>query len=89
MKNCLLKSQIYCGSIPDHSIHKQSPILKQAKNKIPEYITYNLETLSQLQFSKSDIKSLKPIIQNHTINICAYDYGNIYGIEAYLLITKN
>ena len=89
LKNCLLKSQIYCGSIPDHSIHKQSPILKQAKNKTPEYITYNLETLSQLQFSKSDIKSLKPIIQNHTINICAYDYGNIYGIEAYLLITKN
>ena len=43
----------------------------------------------QSHFSKQDLHIIKPFIDKSTIKICSYDYGKIYGIEAYILISKN
>tara|TARA_B100000902_G_scaffold371160_1_gene396925 strand:- start:6201 stop:7070 length:870 start_codon:yes stop_codon:yes gene_type:complete len=95
LKNCLEKCKVYCGSIPDHSIEKDSKIIEHAKwNKDPKFIKLNSNNeknqfLSDLKFDKKDLKLLKPLIEASNISICSYDYGEIYGIEAYLLITQN
>tara|TARA_B100001175_G_scaffold317863_1_gene337070 strand:- start:22499 stop:23371 length:873 start_codon:yes stop_codon:yes gene_type:complete len=95
LKNCLEKCKIYCGSIPDHSIKKDSKIIEHAKwNKDPKFIKLvsnneKNQFLSDLKFDKKDLKLLKSLIETSNISICSYDYGDIYGIEAYLLITQN
>lgn len=95
LKNCLEKCKVYCGSIPDHSIEKDSKIIEHAKwNKDPKFIklisnSEKNQFLSDLKFEKKDLELLKPLIESSNISICSYDYGEIYGIEAYLLITRN
>jgi len=93
LKNCLQKTQVYCGSIPGHRIKADSQIMKQAKKRDASFKTIRREKaellLNQLHFSKQDLHIIKPFIDKSTIKICSYDYGKIYGIEAYILISKN
>ena len=55
------------------------PATKNAINKI----------FKEISFSINDIEIIKPMINNKIIKICSYDYGKIYGIEAYILISEN
>tara|TARA_Y100000389_G_C17470276_1_gene529854 strand:- start:1936 stop:2775 length:840 start_codon:yes stop_codon:yes gene_type:complete len=93
LKNCLKKSPIYSGSIPCHRIKTNSQIMTRARQKNTSFITVpttdNINTLKQLNFSETDLNIIRDIIDNSTISWCSYNYGKIYGIEAYLHITRN
>ena len=93
LKNCIQKSKVYCGSVPEHRIIEKSSIINQAKKKEHSYKIVPKNAINkifkEISFSIKDFEIIKPMINNKIVKICSYDYGKIYGIEAYILISEN
>lgn len=90
--NCLRVAPIYIGSIPDYNIVKNSKVHQIAQNKTEQYHDMNkrkLKLLGDLKFDKKDITKLKDLIKDCDISVAAYNYGPVYGDEAYLMINKS
>lgn len=89
--NCIRVAPIYIGSIPDYNVVKNSKVHQIAQNKTDQYHTMNKrkqKILEDLKFDKKDIRKLRGLFKDCDISVAAYNYGVVYGDEAYLMIKK-
>ena len=82
---CLEKSSIYCGSIPDYDINPNSSIMKKATEKTKTFQRIKRKDMPKT-FEDISYEFQNKVLKDRKVFVAAYDYGSIYGVEAYLLI---
>lgn len=81
LKMCLEKAKVFSGTVPDHSF-KNLSLEEDFKEK------NDIKHLFKgIGFTESEFKEIKNVLDTKTIEACIQNYGDIYGKEAYIVIS--
>jgi len=81
LKMCLEKAKVFSGTVPDHSFKNLSleRDFKEINDKKSQF--------KGIGFTETEFKEIESIIDKKIIEACRRNYGDIYGSEAYIVIS--
>jgi len=81
LKMCLEKAKVFSGTVPDHSFKNLS--LEQDFKEINDI----KHLFKGIGFTESEFKEIESILDNKKTEACIQNYGDVYGKEAYIVIS--
>ena len=81
LKMCLEKAKVFSGTVPDHSF-KDLTLEREFKE-----INDKKHLFKGIGFTEAEFKEIESVLDTKTIEACIQNYGDIYGKEAYIVIS--